>query len=317
MRQAGRYMPEYRVIRSRHSFLEMCHRPELIAEITMLPLKAFQMDAAILFSDILLIPEALEVGLHFEEKLGPVIARPIKNRAHVEALPKIDVRESLGFVAEGIKYFKIDDSKTPLIGFCGGPFTLASYMIEGGSSKDLRKTKEIMLRDPDTLHMLLDLLANYSIDYLNMQIDAGVDALQIFDSWAIFLGHPQFREFSLAYLDKIMKGIKKDKPVIIFCRGSSVFAPDLAELNPQGISLDWNADLSRVRSQIPPGIALQGNLDPDILLASKHVLQREVYRMLASRRGDSAYIFNLGHGITPEVPYENVRALVETVQDFT
>lgn len=316
MRQAGRYMPEYRAIRSRHSFLEMCHQPELIAEITMLPLKAFQMDAAILFSDILMIPEALKVGLHFQDKVGPVIDRPIKNKAQVEGLPKLDARESLSFVAQGIKHFKLE-SKVPLIGFCGGPFTVASYMIEGGSSKDLRKTKDMMLSDPDTLHLLLDLLAQYSIDYLNMQIDAGADALQIFDSWANHLAYPQFREFSLAYLDKIVKGIKKDKPVILFCRGSSVFAPDLAEINPQAISLDWNADLGRVRQQIPAGIALQGNLDPDVLLAPKPVLQKEVSRMLAGRRGDPAYIFNLGHGITPEVQYENVRALVETVQDFS
>lgn len=315
MRQAGRYMPEYRAIRSRYPFLEMCHKPDLIAEVTMLPLKAFQMDAAILFSDILMIPEALKVGLQFQDKVGPVIERTIKNRAQVEALPNIDVRESLGFVAQGIKHYKID-SKTPLIGFCGGPFTVASYMIEGGSSKDLRKTKDMMMRDPECLHLLLDVLAKHSIDYLNMQADAGADTLQIFDSWANHLAHPQFREFSLAYLDKIVKGLRKDIPVILFCRGSSVFAPDLAEIKPQAISLDWNADLSRIRQQIPPGIALQGNLDPDVLLSSKEVVRKEVSRMLTSRRGDPAYIFNLGHGITPEVQYENVRALVETVQDF-
>jgi uroporphyrinogen decarboxylase len=309
-------MPEYRAIRSRHSFLEMCHQPDLIAEITMLPLKAFQMDAAILFSDILMIPEALKVGLHFQDKVGPVIDRPIKNRSHVDALPNIDVRDSLHFVAEGIKHFKLE-SKTPLIGFCGGPFTVASYMIEGGSSKDLRKTKDMMLSDPDTLHRLLDILATHSVNYLNMQIDAGVDALQIFDSWANHLAYPQFREFSLAYMDKILKGLKKDTPVILFCRGSSVFAQDLAEIKPQGISLDWNADLTRIRQMLPAGITLQGNLDPDVLLAPKSTLQKEVTRMLNGRKGDPAYIFNLGHGITPEVPYENVRTLVETVQEFS
>lgn len=315
MRQAGRYMPEYRAIRSKHSFLEMCHQPELIVEVTKLPLKAFQMDAAILFSDILMIPEALEVGLRFDDGVGPVIERPLRSINDVRNLPAIDAKEKLQFVAKGISLLK-KEIDVPLIGFCGAPFTVASYMIEGGSSKTLKKTKEWMLRDPEGFHALLDKIADHSIHYLQMQIDAGVDAVQIFDSWANYLGHRQFREFSWGYLQKILQGLKRPTPTLLFCRGSSVFAPDLAQLKPNAISLDWNANLDAMRKVIPQSIALQGNLDPDILYASKETIQREVRHLLDQRKGDPAYIFNLGHGISPDMPYENVRTLVQTVQTY-
>lgn len=315
MRQAGRYMPEYRALRFKYSFLEMCHTPELIAEITQQPLKAFGMDAAILFSDILVIPEALGMGLRFDDAAGPVIERPLESAVDVSNLPKVDLREALDYVVQGIKLLH-PSLNVPLIGFCGAPFTLASYMIEGKTSRDLRKTKQWMLRDPVSFHALLNRLADEAVAYLTMQVEAGVEAVQIFDSWAGVLGHAQFCEFSLAYLKKITDKIKSKVPVILFCKGASVFASDLVQANPSAISMDWNAPLSRLRPMIPPSIAIQGNLDPDILYAPLPRLRQEVKALLDTMKGDPGYIFNLGHGITPEVPVEAVRELVDCVKGY-
>lgn len=313
MRQAGRYMPEYRALRAKYSFLEMCHHPELIAETTLLPIHSFGMDAAILFSDILLIPEALRVGLQFDDGIGPVIKSPLNAAADVEALPHVDMPEALNFVAQGVRLLR-EQLSVPLIGFCGAPFTVASYMIEGKTSRNLSKTKQWMLRNPVSFHRLLTLLADHSIAYLNMQIDAGIQAVQIFDSWAGTLGFAQFCEFSLAYLDKIANSVKHRVPVILFCRGSSTFAPQLAKITPHAISLDWNCDLPAMRQVIPSSIALQGNLDPDILHAPPDVLRKEVMRLKKAMIHDRGYIFNLGHGIAPNVPVEAVRMLVECVK---
>lgn len=315
MRQAGRYMPEYRALRSKYSFLEMCHRPELIAEVTLLPIRSFGMDAAILFSDILVIPEALKVGLRVDEGIGPWVERPLNKPEDVEALPSVDMREALNYVAQGILFLRTQ-LDVPLLGFCGAPFTLASYMIEGKSSRDLRKTKQWMLRDPLSFHQLLDRLADHAIDYLQMQVDAGVQAVQVFDSWAGVLAPGHFREFSLAYLEKIVRKLEGRVPVILFCRGSSIFAPQLAEIRPSAISLDWHCDLREVRNALPKNIALQGNLDPDILYAPLPILRKEVNQLLKGMEGDQGYIFNLGHGITPDVPTEAVRVLVDCVKSM-
>lgn len=315
MRQAGRYMPEYRALRERHSFLEMCHSPELIAEVTQQPVKSFGLDAAILFSDILVIPEALQVGLRFDEGAGPIIEKPLGSAKDVESLPKVSMREALGYVSKGIRLLK-QSLSVPLIGFCGAPFTLASYMIEGKTSREMRKTKQWMLRDPDSFHKLLNRLADEAITYLEMQIEAGVDAIQVFDSWAGVLAHDQFSEFSLAYLKKITDRIKPKVPVILFCRGSSVFASAMASAGPNAISLDWNARLSDIRKIVPKTIALQGNLDPDLLYAPAATLKKETEALLQSMKGDPGYIFNLGHGITPEVPVDAVRLLVDTVKGY-
>lgn len=310
MRQAGRYLPEYRKMREKHDFLTMCHTPEIAHEVTLMPIKRFEMDAAILFSDILVIPEALDVGLHFDEGIGPIIDHPIKDPA---TLPSINIKEKLSFVKETILSLK-QELTVPLIGFAGAPFTLASYMIEGKSSKTLAKTKEWMFKDPASFHKLLTLLTNYTIDYLNMQIEAGVDAIQLFDSWAHVLSSHHFKEFSLHYMNKILKGIHI--PTILFCRGSSTFAPLMAEANPAAISIDWNGDLATIRETLPKNIALQGNLDPDLLLAPKEVLITETKRLLKNMSNDPGYIFNLGHGVTPKVPPENVQALVDTIKEY-
>lgn len=315
MRQAGRYMPQYRAIRAKHSFLEMCHTPELSAAVTRLPIQVFGFDAAILFSDILVIPEALGVGLHFDEDKGPIIERPLHNAQDIDALPEPCIEETLGFVGAAIRLLR-EDLTVPLIGFCGAPFTLASYMIEGGSSRDLKKTKKWLLNDPESFHRLLDKLANCAIKYMHLQAKAGVQAFQIFDSWAHVLGYAQFQEFVMPYLKKMVDGFRSTGiPVILFCRGSSVFAPDLAQLQSAAISIDWNGDIRQIRASLPATVALQGNLDPDILYAPEKMLKSEVRRMLRAMKGDPGYIFNLGHGIFPDVPVESVHSLVETIKN--
>ena len=315
MRQAGRYMPEYRALRAKYSFLEMCHTPELIAEITLQPIKTFGMDAAIVFSDILVIPEALGIGLRFDDGIGPIIERPLSTASDVDNLPPIDISHALEYVAKGIKLLR-SQLDIPLIGFCGAPFTLAGYMIEGKTSRDWRKTKQWMLQDPNSFHRLLSLLTDYAIQYLNMQIEAGAQAVQVFDSWANCLAYNQFQEFSLAYMQKIVQHIKSKAPVILFCKGSSTFAPNIAKISPSCISLDWNANIADIRSSIPSSIALQGNLDPDILYAPTTTLIKEVKTILDAMHGDPGYIFNLGHGITPQVPVSAVKALVDYVKGY-
>lgn len=313
MRQAGRYMPAYRALRQKYSFLEMCHHPDLITEVTLLPIQAYDLDAAILFSDILLIPEALGVGLHFAEGGGPVIERPLNSPRDVEQLPLPDL-SSLQFVSQAIGQLK-GQLNVPLIGFCGAPFTVASYLIEGQTSRDFKKVKRWMLSHPDSFHQLLKLIADWSVQYLNLQIDAGVDAIQLFDSWMYTLAYSQFKEFSLSYLHYMMKGLKDPSiPVILFGRGSSVFATELATIQPAAISLDWNCDITQMRRLIPHPIALQGNLDPDVLYAPKAILEKEVNRILDGMEGDPGFIFNLGHGIHPDVPEDAVHTLVDCVK---
>lgn len=316
MRQAGRYMASYRSIRQNYSFLEMCHDPDLIAKITLLPINEFNMDAAILFSDILIIAEALNIKVQFVDGVGPVIEQPLNTQEDVDALPlPDDLCVSLKFVEKGIHLVK-KELKVPLIGFCGGPFTVASYFIEGKSSRDLKKTKQWMLRNPLGFHCLLSKLADWSAAYLNRQIAAGIDAIQIFDSWAQVLAYPQFREFSLFYLKEIMKKLSDPSiPVILFCKGSSVFAPALAEIKPHAISLDWNCDMKLMRQNVSSQIALQGNLDPSILYAPKQTLVKEVQALLQAMKGDKGYIFNLGHGIYPDVSEDSVRTLVNCVKE--
>lgn len=313
MRQAGRHLASYRALRQQYSFLEMCHEPDLISHITLLPIKAYEMDAAILFSDILVVAEAMGVGLRFEDQVGPIIERPIMTRQDIEALPSPDISK-LEYVAKGIRQLK-RQLHVPLIGFCGAPFTVASYMIEGRSSRDLKKTKRWMLRDPESFHILLNKIVDWSSAYLKMQIEAGVQAIQIFDSWANVLSHYSFREFSLNYLQLLLNQIRYTKiPAILFCRGSSVFAPQLAELQPAGIGLDWNCHMMDMRRKIDRSIALQGNLDPDILYAPLSRIENEVDRLLNEMEGDPGFIFNLGHGIAPDVTEEAVQTLVNSVK---
>lgn len=313
MRQAGRYLPEYRKLREGHSFLEMCHLKELIVDITLMPIKRFGFDAAILFSDILLIAEALGCPLEFQEGVGPIFQKPLR-KSDIDKLSLLSVVDHLEPVREAIQELK-RELKVPLIGFCGAPFTVASYMIEGKSSSSLLLTKEWLFKDPVSFHRLLTLLKEASIINLNLQIDAGVDCIQIFDTWSSHLGALQFEEFSLRYMKEIIEGLKRKVPVILFCRASSGYAENLAALQPSAISLDWTCDLSTMRKRIPKGIALQGNLDPDVLLAPNDVIKTQVRSLVRAMKKDPGYVFNLGHGITPNVSVDAVHALIEAVRE--
>lgn len=313
MRQAGRYMPAYRALRQKYSFLEMCHHPDLITEVTLLPIQSFGMDAAILFSDILIVPEAMGLGLQFKDDVGPIIENPITSVQDIDRIGMPDAI-SYSFLQKGIQQLK-KILKVPLIGFSGAPFTVASYMIEGKTSRDHKKTKQMMLSHPLDFHRLLKKIADWTLHYLNKQIDSGVDVIQIFDSWANALGYTQFCEYSLSYLSYILEGLKhRNIPVILFCKGSSVFAPQLAQIKPSGISLDWNCDITHMRQWIPSSIAIQGNLDPHILYAPKEMIIKETNRILDGMENDPGFIFNLGHGILPDIPEESVRTLVECVK---
>lgn len=313
MRQAGRYMQSYQKLRSQYSFLDLCNHPERIAEVTELPIKEFGFDAAIVFSDILLITQVLGSDLRFDDGVGPQLSPVLTTPMDVKKLHGRSDLSSLSHVLDGIRLLKTR-LKVPLIGFAGAPFTIASYMIGGGgkSSPALEKTKKWMMTEKESFHELLGIIADITADYLNLQIDAGCDAIQLFDSWAHVLGAAHFEEFSLSYMRRIFSKLKKC-PVILFCRGSSIFCEQLASLTPAAISLDWQSDLSLIRKKIPK-ITLQGNLDPDILLfGDTACVEREARGLLDKMRGDPAFIFNLGHGILPMTPEENVRTLIRTI----
>ena len=317
MRQAGRYLPEYQRIRAQHSFWDMCHNPELIVEVTQLPLKRYALDAAVLFSDILFIPEVLGCGVSFIEGIGPVLEKKVTDRKEIETLAKPDVREVLSPVYTAIRALK-QELGVPLIGFCGGVYTVASYMIEGRSSRDLRNTKRWMYEDPEGFHQLLQLLTDLSIQHLKEQAKAGADVLQVFDSWAHTLPHRQFMEFSLPYMRQIVDAFRPSGiPILLFCRGSSSYYHELASAQPAGISLDWNADLSKVRHEVGPDLVLQGNLDPQLLCFQPQAVQQEADALLKQMHGDPAFIVNLGHGITPEARLDSVQALVDVVHSYS
>lgn len=315
MRQAGRYLPEYRAIRERHTFLEMCHQCEVAAEVTRLPVQILGVDAAILFADILLILEPFKRGLRFEEGVGPLFERPVRNAEDVAQLPSFSVEESLGFVEKTIRLLK-KDLTVPLIGFAGAPFTVASYLIEGRSSQDLKKTRQWIYRDPESFHRLLEVIADYTIAYLRMQAQAGAQALQIFDSWANFLGPQHFHSFSRHYIQKVLDGLRDlSVPIIIFARGSSMHAEEWIPLRPSAISLDWTCDLVQLRRKIPHEICLQGNFDPFLLYAPLETIQKNVLSTLKKMKSEKGYIANLGHGISPDVSVDAVRTFVDTVKN--
>lgn len=317
MRQAGRFMPEYWEIKNKYSFLEMCKTPEIAADVTMLPVDLLGIDAAILFSDILVTGEAMGGDLSFTQGVGPKFANPVRTLKDVDAL-EVDVLDRLQYVADAIKVIQQRlNGSIPLIGFAGAPFTVMSYLVEGGSSKDFKLTKLLMHNQPEVAHKLLAKIAKVTADYLNLQIAAGVNAIQIFDSWALALSWNDYQEFSHRYIQEIIANLnRKDVPVISFCKGSSVFAPIMAEAKPDVISVDWNADLLNIKSSLPAGIAVQGNLDPHILYAEQHVIKKEILRLFERMRGQNGFICNLGHGIMPDIPFDNVKYAIEVIKDF-
>lgn len=317
MRQAGRFMPEYWEIKNKYSFLEMCKIPEIAADVTMLPVDLLGIDAAILFSDILVTGEAMGGDLSFSQGVGPKFANPVRNQADVNNLLS-DVGDKLQYVAEAIKVIQQRlNGSTPLIGFAGAPFTVMSYLVEGGSSKDFKLTKLFIHNHPELAHQLLAKIAKVTVDYLNMQIAAGVNALQLFDSWALALSWDDYKEFSHRYNVEIISQLnRKDIPVISFCKGSSVFAPLMVEAKPDVISVDWNADLLDIKKKLPAGIAVQGNLDPHILYADKKVIKERIHRLFERMRGENGFIFNLGHGIMPDIPFDHVKYAVGLIKDY-
>jgi uroporphyrinogen decarboxylase len=317
MRQAGRFMPQYWEIKNKYSFLEMCKTPEIAADVTMLPVDLLGIDAAILFCDILVTGEAMGGDLDFIQGVGPKFSNPVRNAHDVENL-QTDIEDKLDYVANAIKEIQHRlNGSIPLIGFAGAPFTVMSYLIEGGSSKDFKLTKLFIHNQPELAHKLLAKIAKVTIDYLNLQIAAGVNAVQLFDSWALALSWNDYTEFSHNYNKEIISKLnRKDIPVISFCKGSSVFAPLMAEAKPDVVSIDWNADLKNIKQILPKGMAVQGNLDPHILYADQSVIKKTIHKLFERMRGEEGFIFNLGHGIMPDIPFDNVKYAIDVAKEF-
>lgn len=320
MRQAGRYLPEYRAVREKAGdFMTLCSTPELACEVTLQPLRRYDLDASIIFSDILTIPDAMGLGLYFVTGEGPKFERTIRSAADVEKLPVPDMAESLSYVMDAIRLTRREiDGKVPLIGFSGSPWTLACYMVEGGSSKDFAKIKAMAFDAPDIMHALLAKLATAVTDYLNAQIEAGAQAIMLFDTWGGSLSGPNYREFSLHYMQQIMAGLKKENdgrkvPVTLFTKGGGQWLGHMAESGADALGLDWTTDMSLARYQVGDKVALQGNMDPCVLYASPARIETEVKDILASYGHGAGHIFNLGHGIHPTINPEHVSALVDAV----
>lgn len=318
MRQAGRYLPEYRALREQYDFLTMARTPELAAQVTILPVDRLGVDAAILFADILLPLDALGRGLSFAQGEGPVIARPIRSEADVAELPPIDPWEHLGYVMETIRLVRRElDGKVPLIGFAGAPFTLASYAVEGGPSQQYRRCKAMMWQAPQVWHALMDRLAGITLAYLRAQIEAGAQAVQLFDSWVGALSPEDYRRYVLPYSRRVLSGLKETGvPVIHFAVQTSGYLELIKEAGGDVIGLDWRVDLADARRRLGPDVAVQGNLDPLVLLAPPSVIEERVAELLergGSLRGLPGHVVNLGHGVLPDTPVEHVVAFVEAV----
>jgi len=324
MRQAGRYLPEYRASRAEAGdFMALCRNTELATEVTLQPLRRYPLDAAILFSDILTVPDAMGLGLYFETGEGPKFLNPIKNESDVRKLPIPDPEDSLRYVMDAVRSIrKALNGDVPLIGFSGSPWTLATYMVEGGSSKQFTKIKTMLYSDPVLLHQLLDKLADSVILYLNAQIAAGAQAVQIFDTWGGVLSTPAYKEFSLAYMDKIVKGLNRESegrkvPVTLFTKNGAQWAKEIAATGCDAMGLDWTVEIGDIRKQVGDKIALQGNMDPSVLYAPPEAIRMEVARILQSYGNGTGHVFNLGHGIHPEIDPEHAGAFIESVTQLS
>lgn len=324
MRQAGRYLPEYRATRGQAGdFMSLCKNAELACEVTLQPLERYPLDAAILFSDILTIPDAMGLGLYFETGEGPKFRKTVRTEADVAALPVPDAASDLDYVMNAVSTIRSAlGGRVPLIGFSGSPWTLATYMIEGGSSKDFRRAKVMAYNQPEVMHELLSKLADSVTDYLNAQIRAGAQAVQIFDTWGGSLSHDAYHEFSLAYMTRIVQGLIKENegrrvPVILFTKNGGLWLESMAASGADALGLDWTQDIGSARQRVGSQVALQGNMDPTMLYASPERIRHEVKTIL-DRFGDHpGHVFNLGHGITPEVDPENAGAFIRAVREFS
>jgi len=324
MRQAGRYLPEYRQTRKRAGdFLSLCKSSDLACEVTLQPLERFDLDAAILFSDILTIPDAMGLGLHFVENEGPKFSKPLTTLNDINRLSKPDVSIELAYVSEAVSVIKKNlKGRVPLIGFSGSPWTLATYMVEGGSSKNFSKVKGLLFENPKHLHQLLNVLADTVIDYLNAQIEAGADSVMIFDTWGGLLNKESYENFSLRYMSKIVDGIhrKYDErtiPVTLFTKGGSAWLEQIAATGCDCVGLDWTIEIGEAERRIGSKVALQGNLDPSVLYASPEIITAEAYKVLDQFKGQTGHVCNLGHGITPDVNPESMKVLVDAVHSYT
>lgn len=322
MRQAGRYLPEYKQTRAKAGdFLTLCKTKEWACEVTLQPLRRYDLDAAILFSDILTIPDAMGLGLSFVEGEGPCFAHPVRDAASIDALRVPVAEEDLSYVMDAVRLIRHSlPADMPLIGFAGSPWTLACYMIEGGSSRDFKRALWLMYQDPELMQRLLTKLTDAVSDYLIAQVKAGVSALMIFDTWGGLLSSYHYQQFSLAYMTTIVQRVQRhypDRPIILFTKGGGQWLSAIADSGCQAIGLDWTCDLARARQQVGHRVALQGNLDPTVLLTSPACIRREVHRVLTEFGSGPGLIFNLGHGITPEVPVDHVQAMIDAVHEFS
>jgi len=318
MRQAGRYMAEYRAVRDQHSFLEMCQRPDLAAEVTVTAVRRLNVDAAIIFADILLPLLPMKVGLHYEKGDGPLIDRPVRSAADLDRIAPISAAESLSFVGEAIKLTRAElANQTPIIGFAGAPFTLASYMIEGGGSRQYRNTKTLMYNEPQTWERLMRMLAQVTADYLNMQIDSGADLVQLFDSWVGCLSPDDYRRYVLPYSGEVIRGLAPGVPVIHFGTDTGGLLELMAEAGGDVIGLDWRINLDQAWARLGDGVGVQGNLDPVALFADIAEIRRRARVILDQAGNRPGHIFNLGHGILPETPVDHVIALVDAVHEMS
>ena len=322
MRQAGRYLPEYRQVRAQAGdFLSLCKNPQWACEVTLQPLRRFALDAAILFSDILTIPDAMGLGLSFLEGEGPCLANPVRSLAAIEALPGVSVIDELGYVMDAVRLIRQEmPAHLPLIGFAGSPWTLACYMVEGGGSKDFKRVLQLMYNEPTATHQLLTKLATTIGEYLEEQVRAGVNALMVFDTWGGILTTPNYIDFSLNYMTTIVSQLKRKYPhipIILFTKGGGQWLRHLAMTGCDALSVDWTCDLGAARAQVGQQVALQGNLDPVVLLTSATCIRAQVKRVLESYGQGSGHVFNLGHGITPDILPDHVAAMVEAVHEFS
>jgi len=324
MRQAGRYLPEYlRVRKQAGDFMTLCSTPELACEVTLQPIDRFKLDAAILFSDILTIPDAMGLGLHFVAGEGPKFSNPITCRADVDKLPDIDPTTELRYVMDAVSLIRKElNGRVPLIGFSGSPWTLATYMVEGGGSKDFSKVKGMMFSDAQTMHAMLDKTADAVINYLNAQVAAGAQSLMVFDTWGGVLSPERYREFSLRYMEKIVAGLTREAdgrkvPVVLFTKNGGQWLSAMADTGCDGLGVDWTMDLADARRLVNDRVALQGNLDPSVLYGSPESIRNEVKKVLASFGDAPGHVFNLGHGIHQFVNPEHLGVMVDAVHEFS
>ncbi|NNC99074.1 MAG: uroporphyrinogen decarboxylase [Gammaproteobacteria bacterium] len=325
MRQAGRYLPEYRATRKQAGdFLTLCKTPELACEVTLQPIDRFGLDAAILFSDILTVPDAMGLELSLEEGVGPVFNKPVRSVADIDRLGKPDAEQDLGYVMEAIRVIRSAlGGRVPLIGFTGSPWTLASYMVEGSGSKEFRRIKGLMFEDPQSMHKLLQIVTDSVIDYLRAQIAAGAQSLMVFDTWGGMLSTADYKVFSLAYMQQIVSALKAEAssrkvPIVLFTKGGGAWLEIMADTGCDGLGLDWTVDLAAAKVRVGDRIVLQGNMDPVVMNTGEKQVRSQAKSVLQAygshRPQDKGHIFNLGHGIQPFAKPENMQALVSTVQ---